>query len=59
MASTSCETCANYQYDEICDCYFCTVNLDEDEMLRFLTGSSSDCAYWRNGDDYAVVRKQN
>ena len=58
MASTSCETCANYVYDEFCDCYFCTVNLDEDEMLRFLNGSSANCNYWRNGDDYAVVKKQ-
>ncbi len=59
MGKTSCETCANYQYDEFCDCYFCAVNLDEDEMHRFLTGSQFDCVYWRNGDDYAVVRKQN
>ncbi len=55
---TSCETCANYQYDELMDCYFCTVNLDEDEMRRFLTEKSFACSYWRNGDDYAVVRKQ-
>ncbi|MBQ9915340.1 MAG: hypothetical protein IJO50_04260 [Clostridia bacterium] len=55
---TSCETCANYQYDELMDCYFCTVNLDEDEMRRFLTEKSFSCSYWRNGDDYAVVRKQ-
>lgn len=59
MAQNNCETCANYIYDETEDCYFCSVNLDEDEIQRFLTQSSFSCGYWRNGDDYAVVRKQN
>ena len=31
-AKTSCETCANYIYDDITDTYFCDMNLDEDEM---------------------------
>ena len=32
MGKTACETCANYVYDELEDCYFCSVNLDEDEI---------------------------
>lgn len=35
-----CEFCANYAYDEEDECYYCEVNLDEDEMYRFLSGSS-------------------
>lgn len=58
MGNTPCETCANYVYDELADCYYCSVNLDEDEMRHFLTESSFHCSYWRNGDDYAVVAKQ-
>ncbi len=58
MAGTTCETCANFVYDELADCYFCSINLDEDEMRHFLSGTTSNCAYWRNGDDYAVVKKQ-
>ncbi len=54
-----CEDCVHYIYDEDCGCYSCCVSLDEDEMLRFLKGSFADCPYYRSGDDYAVVRKQN
>ena len=58
-SKTSCETCAYYAYDEEYECYFCEVNLDEDEMMRFMSGGSYNCPYWRNGDEYAVVRHQN
>lgn len=54
-----CETCANYSYDDEYDCYSCDINLDEDEMQRFLSYSNYSCPYYRNGDEYAVVRKQN
>lgn len=56
--ATSCETCSNYVYDELADCYFCAVNLDEDEMRRFLTETAFSCSYWRSGDEYEVVKKQ-
>ena len=58
-SKTSCETCAYYAYDEEYECYFCEVNLDEDEMMRFMSGGSCNCPYWRNGDEYALVRHQN
>ncbi|MEG0912821.1 MAG: DUF6472 family protein [Oscillospiraceae bacterium] len=57
--STNCADCANYVYDEYCDCYFCGMNLDEDEMNRFLSSSFYDCPYYRSGDDYEIVKKQN
>lgn len=53
-----CETCANFCYDEDYECYVCEVNLDEDDMVRFLQGNTNQCAYYRNGDEYSVVRKQ-
>ena len=40
---TNCETCTNYVYDEDYDCYVCMVNLDEDEMYRFLSGTNYAC----------------
>ena len=55
----NCETCAHYEYDEDWDCYTCTINLDEDEMMHFLSENSFDCSYWQNGDEYDLVRKQN
>lgn len=56
---TSCEDCAYYAYDEEYDCYICEMDLDEDEMLRFMQSSFFDCPYYRPGDEYAVGRKQN
>lgn len=58
MAGTKCEYCANYVYDEDYEYYVCDINLDEDEMVRFMTDSYYDCPYYRNGDEYLVVRKQ-
>ena len=59
MAGTNCEACVNYVYDEEYECYICDVNLDEDEMSRFMTNTLKDCSYFRDGDEYKIVRKQN
>lgn len=56
---TNCEECINYYYDEEYECNSCMMNLDEDEMYRFVKGSFSDCPYYHRGDDYTIVRKQN
>ena len=58
MSATSCDYCANYVYDEESESYYCDVNLDEDEMYRFLSGTQQDCPYFRLDDEYAVVRHQ-
>lgn len=50
--------CANYEYDEEEEYYTCGVNLDEDEMYRFLSGNCSDCPYFSSDDEYSVVRHQ-
>ena len=54
---TQCETCCFYNYDEEYDEYICDVDLDEDEMVRFLSGRG-DCPYWRPGDEYRTARRQ-
>lgn len=56
---SNCETCENYIYDEQYDSYYCDMNLDEDEMMHFLTGSFGNCPYYRDNDEYRIVRKQN
>lgn len=58
-SNNSCETCANYIYDEESDTYFCDMSLDEDEMARFLTSSTYNCPYYDFYDEYKIVRKQN
>ena len=54
-----CELCMNYYYDEDTDSYACDVELDEDEMAGFLTQKRRECPFFRFGDEYTIVRKQN
>ena len=56
--ATSCDLCCYYVYDEDDECYVCDMNLDEDDMVKFLTGNFNDCPFFKSGDEYAVVRKQ-
>lgn len=58
-SKSSCETCANYIFDEQTQNYYCEMNLDEDEMARFLTYSTYNCPYYDYYDEYSIVRKQN
>ena len=55
--ATSCESCGNFVYDEEYECYTCEVDLDEDEMARFLQDKFYDCPYYQLGDEYRIVRK--
>lgn len=55
---TSCDTCSNYVYDEDYECYCCDVNLDEDEMYRFMSDTFYNCPYYQLNDEYRIVRKQ-
>ena len=45
-------------WDEEYEDYSCEVNLDEDEMARFLSSRTKDCPYWKPGDEYITARKQ-
>ena len=55
----NCETCVFYDYDDELDAYICTVNLDEDELERFVLGRAKNCPYYRFYDEYKSVQKQN
>ena len=54
----SCDSCEFYEYDEDSDSYCCTLSLDEDEMVSFLSGQNKGCAYYRYYDEYKSVQKQ-
>lgn len=56
---TNCESCINYIYNEDYECYECQVDLDEDEMGKFMERSFADCPYFQFNDEYKTVRKQN
>ena len=55
---TSCDFCAYNEYDEEDEEYYCSANMDEDDMARFMQSSYKECPYFRNGDEYKVVRHQ-
>ena len=46
------------KYDEDDEAYYCSVNMDEDDMARFMQSSYKECPYYRSGDEYKVVRHQ-
>lgn len=58
MGVSKCEYCLYYDYDEEFNYFVCTMGLDEDEEIKFLTDTFSDCPYFRMGDDYTIARKQ-
>mgnify|MGYP000851378188 CR=1 FL=1 len=51
--ATSCESCGNFVYDEDYECYTCEVDLDEDEMARFLQDKFYNCPYYQLVSDCA------
>lgn len=56
---TDCEMCINFAYDEEYDCMMCVIDMDEDEYMSLISNKRSACPYFRRGDEYTVVRKQN
>ena len=54
----NCETCTYFTYDEDYECYVCDIDMDEDEYVRLMSDDHYICPYYRNGDEYLVVRKQ-
>ncbi|MBQ7125358.1 MAG: hypothetical protein IJO00_03235 [Clostridia bacterium] len=56
---SNCESCVWYDYDEFYGENVCRANLDEDEMVDYLVGSSGSCPLYRFYDEYKSVQKQN
>ncbi|MBO4326358.1 MAG: hypothetical protein J5950_03705 [Clostridia bacterium] len=55
---SKCEQCRHYGYDEDCETYVCDVDLDEDEMAKFMTDTFKDCPYYDPDGEYKIVRSQ-
>lgn len=53
-----CEQCMYYEWDDELEEYSCVMTLDEDELQRF-SYSHKSCPYFRFGDEYQIVKKQN
>ncbi len=56
---SGCDSCRHYVFNEDYECYECLVNLDEDEVAAYLSGSMTSCPYYSRDDEYEIVRKQN
>ncbi len=55
---TNCDMCAYFMWDEEYEDYICDANMDEDDMSRLMSDSHYSCPYYKNGDEYRVVRHQ-
>lgn len=42
---TSCDFCAYNEYDEEDEAYYCSVNMDEDDMARFVQSNYKECPF--------------
>lgn len=58
MDGNMCDSCVNYVYDEEEDWEYCAVDMDEDDYVRLVTSPRKVCPFYRNDDEYAVVRHQ-
>lgn len=58
-SASGCESCVFFEYDEEFDDDICTINLDEDEFVRYLSSPNRECPYYRYYDEYKSVQKQN
>lgn len=55
-----CDQCWYNVFDEEADEYYCDLQLDEDEYVRFLSQQHKPCRYFKpDVDEYGIVRKQN
>ena len=53
-----CDECVHLDYDEETDERFCNMDLDEDELERFLRADAGSCPFYRRGGDYETARRQ-
>lgn len=58
MTVSNCESCINFVYDDEDECYVCEMDLDEDDMAKFLSASFDNCPYYQLDDEYLIVRHQ-
>lgn len=56
-----CENCMYLEYDEEMKDYVCSVApiMDEDDLARMSYHRQKRCPYYKVGDEYTLVRKQN
>lgn len=56
-----CEDCMYLEYHEEMREYVCSIEniMDEDDIARMAYSRHKRCPYYKIGDEYSLVRKQN
>ena len=55
-----CETCMYFEYDEELEDEVCVAPVDMDDLARLIESRNRPaCPFYRPGDEYTIVRKQN
>lgn len=56
-----CEDCMYLEYDEVIKESVCSIGpiMDEDDLARMNSYYNKRCPYYKIGDEYTLVRKQN
>ncbi len=56
-----CENCMYLEYDDNLEEYVCSIQgiMDEDDLARMSYSPNKRCPYYKIGDEYILVRKQN
>ncbi len=58
MDNKQCSYCLYYAYDVEMDEYYCSMNMDQDDLEKNLYAHRRGCTGFRMGDDYTIVKKQ-
>ncbi|MBR0087732.1 MAG: hypothetical protein IJL98_08355 [Lachnospiraceae bacterium] len=53
-----CDTCNYYEYDENDEAYYCSVDMDEDDYGRLISGAYRECPYYTSNNEYEIVKHQ-
>lgn len=53
-----CDQCVYFVYDDDYEEYLCEADMDEDDYARIVSESRTSCPFFRDGDEYKVVRHQ-
>ncbi len=58
MKDNECSQCLYLDYDEEMDEDYCSLTLDQDDIEKLSYSKHASCPYFRQGDDYTIVKKQ-
>ena len=56
--NANCDTCTYLVWDEDYEEYVCDASMDEDDYVRMQEGRLKGCPYYKDADEYKIVKKQ-